>query len=406
VFRAFSRVPSVALAAFLLTTVASPSLLADPTAGQTSSPVASSLRPSGAVSQDGTILFTWAVDGDSTETPYTIFPDGTNLNQLDVRDGCCATLSPDGSRFTVFATAPDGVLVTTAIVGMDGSSFDLIPLPAGTRNMGASAWDTDQELLLQVWDDTDHSKDGVYIADPAHLEAARRLTSGNDEAITASRDGAHIAFVRAPSDSDLGDLYVINADGTGERRVNPDGTQVHGGIGWGPKITWSPDGSQLVFAAIDADGCNCDLWSVDANSGDAVKLLSTPGWITDVQFSPDGKLLATDAAPVSGGDNQILVLDPDGTNVRILTPQPGVSSWSARWSPDGTRLVYQAMSGISSWSTADNSQSDLWSVGLDGAAPVRLTHRPGHIDWLGWSKWTPPTETGTPESSESHGATP
>jgi hypothetical protein len=79
----------------------------------------------------------------------------------------------------------------------------------------------------------------IYIIN-ADGSGLRRLTSGIDPAL--SPDGRQVAFARWDNDqmAALGSVWVINADGSGERAVLGDVHQ--------PKSpTWSPDGKQLAI---------------------------------------------------------------------------------------------------------------------------------------------------------------
>ena len=99
-----------------------------------------------------------------------------------------------------------------------------------------------------------------------------------------------------------GELFVMNADGTGVRKLThpPSGTE-------DTNADWSPDGSRIVFAR----------------------------------------------AP-SSGVHSIWVVKPDGTGLRRLTPNcpPGVGipkckaddGWPV-WSPDGKHIAFQRLSG-------------------------------------------------------------
>jgi hypothetical protein len=79
----------------------------------------------------------------------------------------------------------------------------------------------------------------IYIIN-ADGSGLRRLTSGIDPIL--SPDGSQVAFARWNDDQRgaLGNVWVINADGSGERAVLGDVAQ--------PKSpTWSPDGKQIVI---------------------------------------------------------------------------------------------------------------------------------------------------------------
>src|SRR6478736_508117 len=73
---------------------------------------------------------------------------------------------------------------------------------------------------------------GAAQAAGAQQPAPKRIHGGLP---FVSPDGAWIAFVRQTADTSA-DIYVIRADGTGERRVGPAGA-----------AKWMPDGRRLVF---------------------------------------------------------------------------------------------------------------------------------------------------------------
>ena len=147
-----------------------------------------------------------------------------------------------------------------------------------------------------------------------------------------SPDGRRIAFVR-PADQTSAQVFVINADGTGEMKLGE-------GLTWCDSPCWSPDGQQLVFATgsskrlciINADGTDCRMLP---GVGDEAESPFHHAW--DPAWSPDGERIAF----VWGRYHaiQLYVADEDGANARCLTPGSGRASDPA-WSPDGTRIVY------------------------------------------------------------------
>src|SRR5262249_38713526 len=84
-------------------------------------------------------------------------------------------------------------------------------------------------------------------------------------------------------------LYVINADGTGERALthNPDSGY------WAP--CWYKDGKHIVYTAADHSNPtvrpNYDLYWMNIETGKTVRLTYAPGADVLPVFSPDGKKL-------------------------------------------------------------------------------------------------------------------
>jgi Tol biopolymer transport system component len=90
-----------------------------------------------------------------------------------------------------------------------------------------------------------------------------------------------------------------------------------------------------------------------------------PGW------SPDGGLIVFQAPPdpVPGVEQVIYTIRPDGTGLRVLTPEiDGTASNHPTWSPDGSRVVFaHAPSGPNG--------GDLFVINRDGTGlhPLAIT---------------------------------
>ncbi len=67
------------------------------------------------------------------------------------------------------------------------------------------------------------------------------------------------------------------------------------------------------------------------------------------------------------GHREIYVMDPDGSNQQRLTYTPGTGegSWSARWSPDRTRIAFT--------STREGDLNEIYVMDADGSNVQRLT---------------------------------
>ena len=76
-----------------------------------------------------------------------------------------------------------------------------------------------------------------------------------------------------------------------------------------------------------------------------------------------------------GGNFQLYVIEPDGSNPKRLTTSTGVDLEPA-WSPDGTRIVFD--------STRDGNR-DIYVINADGSGERRLTTHPAAEGYATWS---------------------
>ncbi|HKE57724.1 MAG TPA: hypothetical protein VKB46_13515 [Pyrinomonadaceae bacterium] len=114
--------------------------------------------------------------------------------------------------------------------------------------------------------------------------------------------------------------------------------------------SWSPDGSTILFVRArqpnvklepgDVFGSfsDGDIWAIDVASGKELRLAENA---FNPEYSPDGRRIAFDAS--WAGPRRIWALDSRGYNPQQLTSDTseGISHVRPRWSPDGTKLVFQ-----------------------------------------------------------------
>jgi WD40 repeat protein len=93
-------------------------------------------------------------------------------------------------------------------------------------------------------------------------------------------------------------------------------------------VAVSPDGDRFVFSAL-RDG-NRDLFLIDADGSNEVRLTDDPADDRQPAWSPDGSRIAF--ASGRSGDWEIWVMDADGSNPRQLTDHQGFDA-DPRWVP-------------------------------------------------------------------------
>jgi Tol biopolymer transport system component len=179
------------------------------------------------------------------------------------------------------------------------------------------------------------------------------------------------------------DIFVANADGSGERRVT---RAPHGLIDGEPD--WSPDGERIVFQrCVTVDG-PCTIWSVNANRTGARRL--TPRGAkkcvdeTSPAFAPDGKTIAFECLTRRRGQLifSVVVMDRNGGNRRVVVHgTSGAGVGRPQFSPDGRRLVFEHQN----INAKPKNGHATYVVNLDGTGMRRVTPwslRAGdHPDW-------------------------
>ena len=141
-----------------------------------------------------------------------------------------------------------------------------------------------------------------------------------------SPDGAQIAF--SSRRSGAFDIYVMNADGTGTKRITPT-TQNDS------HPTWSADASRIAFAR---EG---DIYVINAGGSGARLISDATVEESDPAWSPNGEWIAyvrrTPGTPV----REVWIMRPDGSERRAVTAQ-GARAFTPAWSPDSRRIVFSS----------------------------------------------------------------
>jgi hypothetical protein len=162
------------------------------------------------------------------------------------------------------------------------------------------------------------------------------------------------------------DLYSINADGSGVRRI----TSGPGSDLWSD---WSPTANKIAFERDFNNGS--PPWEVHTMNADGTgdTLLATgenPAW------SPDGQKIAYGRIGYDDQGGGIFVMNADGSSVTKIAP--GLrDSLQPDWSPDGSKLVFNVQS--------PTDPGALYTVNADGTGLTRL---PGN-DWDFDPSWSP-----------------
>src|SRR6187551_1715560 len=237
--------------------------------------------------------------------------------------------------------------------------------------------------------------DDIYVS-PLDVETPKQLTfrRADDGQPAWSPDGRRLAFKTAQFGSNQ--LAVINADGTGETLLTRTFRFSEG------QPAWSPDATKLLYRRTPENPLvqNADTWVLDVagSAADPTQpvtqaVLLRTGDERYPSYSPDGTQIAfrgdLDLAEPSG-DEEIYVMNADGTNVRQLTSNADFDS-APSWSPDGTKIAFEKAAagtfvpGVPAEPGKEAEEKDIYVMKADGSDVRRLTDSPGLDEGPVWS---------------------
>src|SRR5262245_51302505 len=161
------------------------------------------------------------------------------------------------------------------------------------------------------------------------------------------------------------DIHSINTNGSGTRNLTGTPAPIDE---FGPSI--SPNGRLIAYTRDEHGPNSSDLWVMSAD-GSGQRPLFPP--TTDVDegpaFSPDGRRIAF--ARCNSGECDIYVVSINGTGLHPVTAFPaGGGAFDPTFSPNGRRIAFQRyVSGA--------GPSDIWTINSGGGGELNLTNKMG-----------------------------
>jgi dipeptidyl aminopeptidase/acylaminoacyl peptidase len=138
-------------------------------------------------------------------------------------------------------------------------------------------------------------------------------------------------------------LFVVSADGGTPRQVTTGNWNHSGG-------RWTPDSKALLFSGNRTENSEyswrqSDIYRVDVATGTITQLTKRNGPDGNPVPSPDGALIAYtgyDSTNATWKDAAMYVMNADGSNPRVLTPNLDRSPSELTWTPDSKGLYFLA----------------------------------------------------------------
>lgn len=318
----------------------------------------------------GFSLCVYAEDGPKLFTAEDVF---------DLEYASDPRISPDGTQVVYERRANDIMTDSTVsnlwVVNVDGSRHR--PLVSGTASASSPRWSTDGERIAYVQETT--SGTGIYVRwmDTGQTALLTNLQQSPAD-LTWSPDGRWLAFVMpVPAKSEpiakprtqpegaewsepvkvidtaqyrwdgrgfletaYEHIFVIPADGGSPRQVT-SGDFNHAG-----PLSWTPDGSSVLFSANRNDGWELasgesDIYRVSVGDATLTQLTDRDGAEKAPTMSPDGRQIAyvfDDNRKIPYRNNILHIMAPDGSGDRPLTAELDSSVRSIQWA--GNRQIF------------------------------------------------------------------
>jgi dipeptidyl aminopeptidase/acylaminoacyl peptidase len=359
-----------------------------------------------------------AVSSGASPRALTLFEDGTIGGAFWSRDGSSLYFMRAGDLWKVsagggipepvWATAapesnivpsPDGLSVAFVRPAVTGSGFELRvrPLSGGgevllatdAESIGSVSWapagthlsfsagarairheqTPDYSGAKIIYTVTERTPGQVYVVS---AQGGRPVPIGTPGGGTVRWvDADRLVLDRQSPDFTRRTIQVIGRQGIGAHVLHEDVDEKFWSIpgGAGPAALPSPDGRWIAFLS-DRDGWD-HLYVVPSGGGDAVQLTRGAFEVWRPAWSPDSTRLAFDAneaeRPGTRHLGVVAIHDhPSRAAVTMITSGRGTHTAPA-WSPDGTRLAYQA--------TGPQHPAELFVVSAAAAAPARRLSR-------------------------------
>ena len=290
----------------------------------------------------------------TTSAVTTVSPDGSNPNQLTQPPSGTQDGHPDWSAdgrtiaFDRIEAGGTARLWTVAATGGDPQQIPQICQDGApdclNENENTPAFSPDGKLIAfgRDWGTIDEQQNRIQYSDLFVMNAdgtnAQRLTmltndkpySGDVRNPSWSPDGTQLTFeYRTGPDGQPANstaIFVVNADGTGQRQLTPWALRA------GDRANWSPDGSRILFTTYPAGpeytpGGGIYTVHPDGSAVTALTPAPSSNFYGQASFSPDGQLIAFSQG-LSGASAEIYTMKSDGSAVTPVTNTP--EQWESR----------------------------------------------------------------------------
>lgn len=226
-----------------------------------------------------------------------------------------------------------------------------------------------------------------------HLTNIRQITFGGNNAESYwSRSGKQLIFQRQEvNDAGCDQQYIVNADGSGLRRISNGQGRTTCGYFWDndrrvlysstfkfdPKCPPPPDRSAGYVWPLD----HLEIYTSKTDGSDLRPLTQNGAYNAEATVSPDGRKIIYTST--KDGDLELYVMNIDGTGEKRITNRVGYDG-GAFFSADGSKIVWRAGYPETAKDSADYldllrrrlvrpNRVELMVANADGSNPRQIT---------------------------------
>jgi TolB protein len=244
-------------------------------------------------------------------------------------------------------------------------------------------------IAFTRYTDRDRTSGSIYVVQ-ANGRGERRVTrapaGARDTQADWSRDASLIVFERQ-HDGREWETYSVRPDGSRLTKLDPGCAGASSDICEASGPALSPDGKRIAFLHRYGGLGAIAVMNVDGSGFRQLTQLEKPVRSEDSQpfWSPDGKRIGfvrANSTASPRGFQAIFVMNADGTGVRPVTPWRLQAGDGPDWSPDGTWILFRSPQ------PGGFAGADLFRVRPDGTRLLRLTNT-GPDVWMLSASFSP-----------------
>jgi Tol biopolymer transport system component len=290
----------------------------------------------------------------------------------------------DGRRLAFTSTKTGSSEIWVIRINSDGK-------PSGkpiqvTRGGGSGVWTQEGKIAYTTKKDIAH----IFIANADGSEEIQ-LTKFNNWNVRPrwSPDAKNIALVTDYGEEGRRAVWTVPSKGGDEKFLT---------IGDSP--VWSPEGKKIAFIVdtgrIGLPPVKAKISIIPAEGGEAKELMNYDGFLSNLDWSPDGRYIAfsysrgkdvKNPIPDSRIDiEDIYLVSVDGGKPTRLTQmdKKGFRFTSPRWSPDGKKIAFRSLD-YEGWAKGSEGEPiSIYTIDVEGGEPKLVTNEMDSW-WFCWS---------------------